>query len=51
MTKEELLKRLGECRRNGDTESAHADADKALIAYINDNDVATAFGLVDKWYA
>jgi len=51
MTKEELLKILEECAESFDNERAHADADKALIEYINDSDIEQAYKAIDKWYA
>lgn len=51
MSKEELLKKLSDCAESDDTEAAHGDADDALIAYINDAEIATAYGMVHKWYA
>lgn len=51
ITKDEALHRLRAAARDGDTESAHADADDALIAYINDPEIQAAYDDVDKWYA
>jgi hypothetical protein len=51
MTKEELLAILAKCAESGDTEVAHVDADNALLAYIGDVDIITAYFLIDKWYA
>lgn len=51
MTKEELLMVLKECVENTDTECAHADADDALISYINDPEIAEAYAAIGKWYA
>ena len=50
MTKEELLTILRSAQ-TGDTESAHVDADAALIEYINDPEVTAAYRAVKKWYA
>jgi hypothetical protein len=50
LTKEELLKKLAVCN-NGDIETGHADADDALIEFINDEDIAKAFNALPKWYA
>jgi len=47
-----LLIRLRECKANdGDPESAHADADRALLDFIGDPEVTDAFEAIDKWYA
>lgn len=51
MTKRGLLARLGAAAKNADTEGAHGDADKALLDYIDDAEVRTAYAAVDKWYA
>ena len=50
MTKTELLNKLQECQ-NEDTEGGHLDADRALLEYINDEDVTVAFKNISKWYA
>lgn len=34
-----------------DIELDHDEADKALIAYIGDPEIAAAFDAIDKWYA
>ena len=34
-----------------DPEGDHRDADKALLAYINDVEITTAFNNIKKWYA
>ncbi len=49
--REILLKRLGECADNHDAECAHADADEALLDYINDPEITAAWQKVEKWYA
>ncbi len=51
MTKAELLAILFKCAESADPEIAHGDADDALIAFINDPDIAVAYDDVDKWYA
>ena len=51
MTKRELIRKLIECAQNGDTEAAHGDADDALIAFIDDPEIETAYREVEKWYA
>lgn len=51
LTREQLLERLRDCETNEDTEGAHADADKALLDYIDDPEVRAIYEAVDKWYA
>lgn len=51
MTKDELIARLRELAESGDTERAHGEADDALLAYINDPDIAAAYDAIEKWYA
>ena len=52
MTKRErLLKVLRNCAARRDTEGAHFDADDALIEYINDPEITSAYQAVSKWYA
>jgi len=51
MTKRELIRKLIECAQNHDTEEAHADADDALLEFIDDDEIATAYREVEKWYA
>ena len=51
MTKEELIIALKELQTYGDPESAHSQADRLLLAYINDTEVTEAFNGIDKWYA
>lgn len=50
--KQELLKRLKELEKHSqyDPETAHMNADKALLEYINDVTVTTAFNEINKWY-
>jgi hypothetical protein len=50
LTKEELISELMKFK-GGDPEAEHAMADDLLIEYINDEDIAKAYGDVDKWYA
>ena len=49
ITKAELLEIIQ--RDTGDTERDHENADKALLNYINDEEITTAFDAVYKWYA
>lgn len=51
MSKEELLERLRTAGEDPDTEDAHADADQALIDFIDDEEIRTAYEDVPKWYA
>lgn len=53
MTIEELVHRLGEIRDWGtdDPEIAHVAADAALIEFIGDERVQSAFDQIEKWYA
>lgn len=48
--KQLLLEKLKECAEH-EPEAAHAAADEALLAYINDPEVTKAFRLLKKWYA
>ena len=50
MTKEEILRRLDECK-NSDTESGHMIADELLLAYIADPEITQAYKSIRKWYA
>lgn len=50
MTKAELLEKLRACN-TGDEEVDHANADDALLEFINDPEVTVAFEAIDKWYA
>lgn len=53
MNREELLKKLRELQAlsQDDEEVAHADADDALLEFINDPEVTVAFEAIKKWYA
>lgn len=51
MTKLELLKLLEEAAMNPDVELAHADADNALLTFIDDVEITEAFNAIEKWYA
>jgi hypothetical protein len=46
-----LLHLLRDLQSTREPESAHAVADRALLAYINDPDITEAYGAVPKWYA
>lgn len=55
MTKEQLLAILksdvGDPNDYSDRERPHVNADKALLAYINDDEITEAFENIEKWYA
>lgn len=51
LSKAQLLKKLEKCAKSYDTESAHCDADALLVEYIDDEEVASAYNKIDKWYA
>lgn len=56
MTKDELLTKLQDLRFKGialayDPEDSHAAADKLLLDYINDEQIADAYNNIEKWYA
>jgi len=46
-----LLKRLRALKHSPDTEGAHAEADRLLVAYIDDREIRAAYRAIDKWYA
>lgn len=52
MSKEELLLELAELAgEQRDPESTHAVADKLLLDFINDAEIAEAYNKIEKWYA
>lgn len=54
MTREEALAELIECQNNGDTESAHANADDVLCNLLDAlgyGDVVAEYYRVSKWFA
>lgn len=51
MTKQELLEKLHAAHTEFDQEGGHVYADRALIEYINDEDVKKAYEEIPKWYA
>jgi len=53
MSIEELRGKLKELRRDRvtDYETAHIEADKLLIEYINDSEVTEAFEEIGRWYS
>lgn len=54
MTKQELiteLESIAEKWNDDNPEKGHPEADKALLKYINDDEVTEAFNKVERWYA
>ena len=53
MTREELVQELRRCAElAGDSkERAHKAADRALLKFIGDDEIAAAYDAVRKWYA
>jgi hypothetical protein len=51
MNKKELLEKLKGFNNKGDVEANHAEADKALLDFITDEEIRTAYNKIDKWYA
>lgn len=51
MNKQELLFKLRQLSASKDTEAAHSDADKFLLLFIDDQEIADAYNAIDKWYA
>lgn len=49
-TKDDLLERLDEVK-DYDQEAAHAEADLALLDFIDDEEITQAFEEVKSWYA
>lgn len=50
----ECLERLKACQKNDDRESAHANADKALLTFISAigfSDIKFEYDEIVKWYA
>ncbi len=52
MSKTELLQKLRDLSVLGesDPETAHGEADRCLVGYINDPEVTAAFARIKKWY-
>lgn len=48
--KAELLVALAACRTE-DAEVDHRNAEKALVAFIDDSEIATAYNAIKKWYS
>lgn len=51
MSKDELLIILKQIEASHDTEHAHVLADEALVSYIDDSEIKTAYEKLEKWYA
>lgn len=53
MTRDELLLELRECQaaQIEDGETTHLKADRLLLEYINDPEIAEAFTKIRKWYS
>lgn len=51
MTEKELIDKLNELNDKYDTETAHAEADRLLLNYINNDNITKAFDKVNKWYS
>jgi len=58
LTRDEVLRTLRTCvdvssgRGSGsDAETAHMDADLALLQYINDEEITETFMAIRRWYA
>lgn len=51
MTRAALLKALRKLAKSYDEEVAHAEADQALIDFIADEEITSAYRAIPKWYA
>ena len=52
MNRDELLRTLQRLMVDtDDPEAAHIVADEALLAFINDSEIAKAYTAIPKWYA
>lgn len=51
LTREQLLAKFAELAKDIDCESAHVAADKLLVEYLDDDEIATAYNKICKWYA
>lgn len=51
LSQEELLAALRNQAGPGDTEGQHQVADRLLIEFINDPEIAAAYEAIHKWYA
>lgn len=49
--RERLLKQLEQLSKSNDTETAHADADKLILNYLDDSDIKAAYDKIKKWYS
>lgn len=46
-----LLDKLKDIKEIGKKKWGHVEADRALLAYIDEDKVTDAFNDIDKWYA
>lgn len=51
LKRQQLLDVLRVLAKLNDTEIAHSDADDALLRYINDAEIESAYNEITKWYA
>lgn len=51
MTKDELVAIVTGLQSETDPEDAHIAADNALLHYIDDPEIATAYREIERWYA
>lgn len=51
MSRKDLLSILKVLRTYKDSEVAHVTADKALLLYLDDEDIAEAYKAIEKVYA
>jgi hypothetical protein len=49
--KQDLLLDLRRLATVSDTESAHGEADEALLRFIDDEHITAAYEAIAKWYA
>lgn len=51
LTKAKLLEELRRCASDMDEEKGHIEADRLLIAYIADEEIANVYNDMCKWYS
>ena len=51
MTKDELLEKLRDLQSHDDIVEAHVKADKALLEFIDDAEIAESYENIDKYYS
>lgn len=49
--KQKLIEELKLLQVVGDTEGQHGEADRLLLDYINDKEIAKEYDKIKKWYA